>query len=190
MTGTTNQVTQLLLEAQQGKQEAVDQLLPLVYGELRRIAAAHLRRERDGHTLQPTALVHEAYLQLVGQRGLQWQSRAHFMGIAAYLMRQVLVAHARRRSAAKRAGVLVTLDESLAVGGDADVNILALNEALDALAQADPQRARIVELRYFGGLSIDEAAEVLGVSEATVERGWRTARAWLHRELTAGGRKA
>jgi RNA polymerase sigma factor (TIGR02999 family) len=190
MAGDPNEVTQLLLEAQRGDRGALDRLLPLVYAELRRIAASHLRREREGHTLQPTALVHEAYLQLVDERSLQWQNRAHFLGIAAYLMRQLLVAHARRRKASKRAGAHahVTLDEAVHGDGGAQADVLALNEALEALMQKDPQRARIVELRYFGGLSIEETAEVLGVGTATVERGWRTARAWLLRELTGGAR--
>jgi RNA polymerase sigma-70 factor, ECF subfamily len=153
------------------------------------MAAGQLRREREGHTLQPTALVHEAYLQLVGQENLNWENRAHFLGIAAHLMRQILVAHARRRRAAKRDGALVrvTLDDALRAPDETTVDVLALGEALDALASVDPMRARVVELRYFGGLSIDETAEVLGVGTATVERSWRTARAWLWRELAGGG---
>ena len=189
MADTMNQVTQLLLEAQKGDRGALDRLLPLVYAELRTIAARQLRRERGGHTLQPTALVHEAYLQLVGQSELQWQNRSHFLGIAAHLMRQILVHHARRRQASKRAGglVQVTLDDAMQKVGGIDVDVLALNEALDALAAKDARLARIVELRYFGGLSIPETAEVIGVGTATVEREWRAARAWLHRQLKDEG---
>jgi RNA polymerase sigma factor (TIGR02999 family) len=152
------------------------------------MAAGQLRRERREHTLQPTALVHEAYLQLVGQENLNWENRAHFLGIAAHLMRQILVSHARRRRAAKRDGglVRVTLAEELRASDETAVDVIALGEALDTLAKVDPLRARVVELRYFGGLNIDETAEALGVGTATVERAWRTARAWLWRELSRG----
>jgi RNA polymerase sigma factor (TIGR02999 family) len=185
MSGGANEVTQLLQDAQRGDRDAVDRLLPLVYAELRRVAARQLRREREGHTLQPTALVHEAYLELVGQRELAWQSRAHFIGIAAHLMRQILVRNARRRGAAKRAGglVQVPLDDAMPRAAGEDVDVVALHEALETLAAKDARLARIVELRYFGGLTIEETAEVIEVGTATVEREWRAARAWLRREL-------
>jgi RNA polymerase sigma factor (TIGR02999 family) len=186
MDGFPNEVTRLLVDIRKGDRDAVDRLLPILYSELRKIAASQLRRERSNHTLQPTALVHEAYVQLVGQQNLRWENRAHFLGIAAHLMRQILIVHARRRRAAKRDGGLlrVTLDDEIRAADQPEVDVLALDEALERLAVADPLRARVVELRYFGGLSIDETAEVLGVGTATVERSWRTARAWLWREMT------
>lgn len=185
--GGPDEVTRLLMEVQQGDRSALDRLLPLVYGELRNVAARQLRREREGHTLQPTALVHEAYLELAGQRRLQWQSRAHFIGIAAHLMRQILVHHGRRRRAAKRAGglVQVTLDDAVLGTKGQDIDVVALHEALEALGAKDARLARVVELRYFGGLTIEETAEVLDIGTATVEREWRAARAWLRRELDA-----
>ena len=157
----------------------------VVYAELRQLAAAYLRRERPGHTLQTTALIHEAYLKLVGQRHGRWQGRKHFYGIAARLMRQVLVEHARRHQAEKRGGgrVAVTLGHADEVAGSPEVDILAVHEALERLAAFDAQQARIVELRFFGGLSIEETAEALGVGHATVEREWGLARAWLRKEL-------
>ena len=181
----TTGVTELLVEVRQGSQEAVDRLLPLVYAELRRLAARQLRRERAGHTLQPTALVHEAYMELVDQENARWEDRAHFLNIAGYLMRQILVRHARRRLAGKREGahLRVTFEEAVRATAEPDADVIALNEALDALAAKDARMAKVVEMRYFAGLSIEETADVLGVGTATVEREWRTARAWLRREL-------
>lgn len=179
-------VTRLLVEWQNGDQQALDQLLPLVYGELRAIARRYLSRESRGHTLQSTALVHEAYLKLVGQRSVRWQNRAHFYGIAAQMMRRILVDHARRQHRAKRGGPATTLslDDTMAVAEpEAEVDLLALDEALTSLAAIDPRGARIVELRFFSGLTIEETAEVLVVSAGTVKRDWSTARAWLFREM-------
>jgi RNA polymerase sigma factor (TIGR02999 family) len=180
-------VTQLLAEWGGGDRAALDRLLPLVFDELRRLAASYLRRERAGHTLQPTALVNEAYLRLVDQEGAQWQNRAHFFGIAANLMRQILVDHARQRSADKRGGSQLqrlSLTQAERLVKQEELDVLALNEALERLAEFDPQQTRIVELKFFGGLTIEETAEVLGVSHATVEREWKLARAWLRRELS------
>jgi RNA polymerase sigma factor (TIGR02999 family) len=176
----------LLERARGGQEPAIEQLVPLVYGELRRIAARHLRRERPGGTLQATALVHEAYLRLLKDEDLSFQNRAHFFGIAARSMRQILVEHARARGAGKRGGERqrVTLDEGAAAVPGPDVDLLALNEALDRLAAVNPQHARIVELRFFGGLTNEEAAAALDVSPATVKRAWAVARAWLFRELS------
>jgi RNA polymerase sigma factor (TIGR02999 family) len=178
-------VTQLLERWGGGDRAALDELTPLVLGELRQLAAAYLRRERPDHTLQPTALVNEAYLRLVGQRQGRWQGRHHFYGIAARLMRQILVEHARRHGAEKRGGgrVAVSLAHADELAGSQEVDILDVHEALERLAAFDPQQARVVELRFFGGLSIEEAAEALGVGHATVEREWALARAWLRREL-------
>jgi RNA polymerase sigma factor (TIGR02999 family) len=161
---------------------APDHLLPIIYGELRRLAASYLRRERPGHTLQPTALVHEAYLRLLEQRQVDWSNRAQFMGLAAVMMRRILVNHARDRVARKRGGgaehVPLTL---LAEGiGVAEVNVIDLHEALERLSETDPRKGRIVELKFFGGSTTDEIAESLGVSAATVERDWKFARAWLY----------
>jgi RNA polymerase sigma factor (TIGR02999 family) len=182
-------VTELLLAWGGGDQDAFDKLLPLIYGELRRLAAHYLRRERPDHTLQPTALVHEAYLRLVDQTRAQWQNRAHFFGAAAQMMRRILVDHARQHKAAKRggSGQRVTLDEKVAFAPEREMDLLALEDALIKLEQVDPQKSRLVELRFFGGLSTEEAAEVLGVSPATVTRQWRAAKAWLLRELSRGG---
>ena len=179
-------ITQLLERWSGGDSSALDELTPLVYAELRQVAAAYLRRERPGHTLQATALVNEAYVRLVGQRRGRWQGRKHFYGIAARLMRQVLVEHARRHGAEKRGGgrSAVTLSHAEEVAGAPEVDVLAVHEALERLAAFDPQQARIVELRFFGGLSIEEAAEALGVGHATVEREWGLARAWLRKELS------
>jgi RNA polymerase sigma factor (TIGR02999 family) len=180
------EVTQLLIAWSSGHEEALTGLMPLVYDELRRLANHYLRRERPDHTLQPTALVHEAYLRLVDQPGVTWQNRAHFFGIAANLMRQVLVNHALSHKAAKRGGaeVKLPLDEAVSVTKQQDVDLVALDEALSRLAVLDPQQSRIVELRFFGGLTIEEAAEVLRISPATVKREWTTAKAWLHCVLT------
>ncbi len=179
-------VTQLLLDWNAGDQSALDRLMPLVYEELRRMAARQLRRERPEHTLQPTALVHEAWLRLVQTNRLTWQNRAHFLGVAAELMRRVLVDHARRRSAEMRGGgeTRLSLDEALGVSAQKEINLLALDDALTGLAALDPRQSRIVELKYFGGLAIEEIAEVVGISPATVKRDWQWARAWLQREIS------
>ncbi len=181
-------VTALLQAWSGGDQSALDKLIPLIYDELRRLAGHYLRRERIGHTLQPTALVHEAYLRLADQRQMEWQNRAHFFGAAAQVMRRILVDHARQHRATKRGGAehKVTLEEDVALSEQRDVNLLALDDALNKLAEIDLQKSRIVELRFFSGLSIDETAEVMEISEATVTRQWRTAKAWLHREISKG----
>lgn len=179
-------ITQLLIKWRHGDQAALDELLPQVYGELRRLANYYLRRERPDHTLQPTALVHEAYLRLVDATGIDWQNRAHFFGIAAVRMRHILVEHARSRQAAKRGGgeYRLSLGEADQLAEKRDVNLLALDDALQRLEGLDAQKARVVELRYFGGLTIEETAEVLQVSPATVKRDWSMARAWLRSELS------
>jgi RNA polymerase sigma factor (TIGR02999 family) len=185
----TPDVTGLLLAWRAGDATAGEQLLPAIYDELHRQAARAMRREDGAHTLQATALVHEAYLRLVDQRRVEWRSRAHFFGVAAQMMRRVLVDHARTRLAAKRGGALqrVTLS-GIDAGVDPTVSdeldVLALHDALERLAALDPEQARLVELRYFGGLGIEDTAEALGVSPATVKREWAVARAWLRRELT------
>jgi len=181
----SNNITHLLKEWSAGDRRALDRLTPLVYEELRHQAARYLRRERRGHTLQTTALIHEAYLRLIDANDVNWQSRAHFFAIAANLMRRILVEHARRRDADKRGGsqVRVQLDEALAVADEADIDLLAIDEALDRLAAIDPQQARVVELRFFSGLSVEETAAALGVSPKTVKRDWSVARAWLRREI-------
>jgi len=178
-------VTALLGDWSRGNRTALSQLLPLVYAELRRVAARQLRNERPDHTLQPTALVHEAYIRLVDQRQVDWQNRAHFFGVAAQVMRRILVDHARRHGANKRGqGVrCVSMDEAQDVAAPNEIPILALDHALDRLAKVDAELTRIVELRAFGGLTIEEAAHVLGVSPSTAKRDWRTAKAWLNREL-------
>jgi RNA polymerase sigma factor (TIGR02999 family) len=182
---SSEHVSKLLANWGRGDQDARDALIPLVYGELRRVARRYLRRERPDHTLQSAALVHEAYLRLVNQEAPEWQSRAHFFGVAAQLMRHILVDHARKRRAAKRgAGApLLTLDPQVALPQKQEVDLVALDEALNTLASIDPQRSRIVELRFFAGLSIEETALVLGISAATVSRDWATSRAWLQREM-------
>ncbi len=188
MTPSSRTVTQGLLAWRHGDQAALAQLLPLVYDELRQIAARALRRERADHTLQATALVHEAYLRLVDQSQAQWQNRAHFFGIAAQVMRRLLVDHARRQHTAKRGGAApkITLDAALGVADARTMDVVALDEALTTLAALDPQQSRIVELRFFGGLTIEETAEVVKVSPATVKRDWSIAKAWLYRELRTG----
>jgi len=169
-----------------GDEDALHRLLPLVYEELRRVAQRHLRRERPGHTLQTTALINEAYLRLVDQGAADVRDRSHFVGLTSHLMRQILVDHARARLARKRdGGCRITLAEDLALSEPGESDVLAVDEALSRLAVLDAQQARVVELRYFGGLSIRETSEALGVSEATVKRDWATARAWLHREIGA-----
>jgi len=185
-TRSSQGITQLLERWSQGDEEALDQLMPLVYDELHRLAGAYLRSERREHTLQPTALVNEAYLKLVRQRNIQWQNRAQFFGVAAQLMRRILVDHARANSADKRGGdrVNVSLKNIGAFGTQPTTDVLALHDVLNRLAEIDPDQSRIVELRFFGGLTIEEAAEVMQVSHSTVEREWKIAKAWLKRELT------
>jgi len=184
---TPEGVTQLLLKWGNGDRAALDELMPLVYDELRRLAGGYLRRERSNHTLQPTALVNEAYLLLVDQRHAHWQNRAQFIGVAAQMMRRILVDHARAHTAAKRGGpnFTVALSQADQVAGRADMDLLAIHDALDRLAAIDPQQSRIVELRFFGGLTIEETAEVLKVSHATIERDWKMARAWLRRAVAS-----
>jgi RNA polymerase sigma factor (TIGR02999 family) len=179
-------ITQLLSEWNKGDREALDRMLPLVYDELRRMAARRLSGERSDHTLQPTALVHEAYLRLVEQERVNWQNRAQFYGVAAEMMRRILINHAKNRKAAKRGGtaVKVSLDETEKAAEKEDLKLLALDEALDHFAVDYPRQARVVELKYFMGLSIDEIGEVLKVEHATVERDWKFAQAWLHSELS------
>jgi RNA polymerase sigma-70 factor (ECF subfamily) len=179
-------VTQLLDQWTGGDRQALDALIPLVESELKRIAGAHLARERPNHTLQPTALVNEAYLQLVDQRSARWQSRAHFLAVAAQFMRRILVDHARRRNYQKRGGeqAHVPIDDDLLLSPERDPHLIALDEALELLAKKDARKARVAELRYFAGLNVMETAAVLEISEATVHREWRFVRAWLHRELT------
>jgi RNA polymerase sigma factor (TIGR02999 family) len=186
MTSTPEEITQLLIAWNQGDQRARDELMPLIYNELRRLARGYLRRERPDHTLQPTALVHEAFLRLIDQRRVNWQNRAHFFGAAARLMRQILINHAEARRAAKRGGEAerVSLHDVDRFTVEPEVDLVALNEALEGLEQIDPSQCRIVEMRYFSGLTIEEIAEVVGVSPATVKREWSTARAWLRRELS------
>ncbi|MCP9495266.1 MAG: sigma-70 family RNA polymerase sigma factor [Pyrinomonadaceae bacterium MAG19_C2-C3] len=178
---SSNEVTQLLVQLTGGNRAVLDQLLPLIYDELRRLASGYLRRERSSHTLQPTALVHEAYLRLVDQRDVRWQNRAHFVGVAAQMMRRILVDHARKSGAEKRGGEFqkISLDENFDLSDERAAELIALDDALKTLAEIDEQKSRIVELRYFGGLSIEETAEVLGVSAPTVKRQWSMAKAWL-----------
>lgn len=182
-------VTALLTRWRDGDARALDELVPLVYVQLRQLADHYLRQERDGHTLQPTALVHEAYLRLAEQNQAGFNNRIHFYGAAANVMRRILVDHARRRLAAKRGAGVVTqpLDEALDAGIDPTIDFIALDEALTRLAAHSPNPARVVELRYFGGLSVDETATLLGVAPVTVKRHWAFARIWLHRELSLAG---
>lgn len=184
---TQPDITRILERWRSGEESALEELVPLVYKELRRMAANYLRRERHEQTLQPTALINEVFLRLIDQHEIKWQSRAHFFGIAARLMRQILVDRVRVRQAAKRGGVHYSLSLSKAdrIAGHPSVDLLALNLALHKLDQLDPQQVRIVELRFFGGLTIEESAEVLSVSHATLERQWKMARAWLRCELGA-----
>ena len=181
----TENVTQLLVKWAEGDEKALDKLMPLVYDELRRVASNYLRRERQNHTLQPTALVNEAYMKLVDQKA-HWQNRAQFYGVAAQLMRRILIDHARQHQAAKRGGThqqRLSITSARAIVDTPEVDLLAVHEALEELKQFDPQQERIVELRFFGGLSIDETAEVMGLGHATVERDWKMARAWLRKKL-------
>ena len=181
------EVTQLLVAASNGDRQALDEMLPLVYAELRRLAGGYLRDERGDHTLQPTALVHEAYLRLVNQRSVDWKNRAHFMGVAAQMMRRILVNHAEGKKAEKRGGGAekITLDHAVGAFEERDLDVLAVDLALARLATIDERKARIIELRFFAGLTTPEIAEVLGISTATIERDYTFARAWLHRELRA-----
>jgi RNA polymerase sigma factor (TIGR02999 family) len=178
-------VTALLLDWSRGDPAALDRLLPVVYAELRRMAARQLRGERVGHTLQPTALVHELYLRIVDQRQVDWHNRAHFFGVAANVMRRILVDHARRRKAGKRGdgAPCLSIDDAREIPASSEMPILALDHALARLEKIDPELAKVVELRAFGGLTIEEAAQVLEVSPSTAKRDWRTAKAWLIREL-------
>lgn len=178
-------ITQLLMRWSNGDKAALDELMPLVYGELRRLANRYLRRERLDHTLQPTALVHEAYLRLVDQENLTWQNRAQFFGMAATLMRNILVDRARLHKAAKRGGeqYKLSLSEADRISSRPDIDLVALDDALTRLAAIKPQHSQVVELRFFGGLTVEEVAEVLEVSRATVERQWSFARSWLRREM-------
>jgi RNA polymerase sigma factor (TIGR02999 family) len=189
VTTSAKGVTELLVLWRQGDRAAQERLMGLVYDDLRRRAAGYLRRERAGHTLQPTALVHEAYVRLIGQDRVAWQNRAHFLAIAASMMRRVLMDHGRRQKAGKRGGSgrRVTLDEGFSPVAPRGLDLLALDEALGELAALDEQQARIVELRAFGGLSVEETAEALGISPATVKRHWAFALAWLQRRLRAEG---
>jgi RNA polymerase sigma-70 factor (ECF subfamily) len=182
-------ITEWLVLHRGGSREALDRLMPVLYDELRAMAARVLRAERPDHTLEPSALVNEVYLRLIGQRDVTWQNRAHFRGVAAAAMRRVLVDHARKRLREKRGGggLRVSLTQAEGLAGEESVESLALDEALERLRELDEQQARIVELRYFGGLSIEETAEVVGVSPMTVKRDWAMARAWLHSRLRGGG---
>jgi RNA polymerase sigma factor (TIGR02999 family) len=183
---SSENVSQLLVKWGEGDKAALDKLMPLVHSELRRLASNYLRRERQNHTLQPTALVNEAYLKLIDQKNARWQNRAHFYGVAAQLMRRILVDHARQHQAAKRGGTnqqRLSITSARAIAEAPEVDVLAVHEALEELKQFDPQQERIVELRFFGGLSIDETAEVMGIGHATVERDWKMARAWLRQKL-------
>ena len=187
MTNDKDDVTQLLKAMQTGEPSAAERLLPLVYAELHRLAASYMRRERQGHTLQPTALIHEAYLRLA-KRDVDWQNREHFFGVAANAMRRVLVDHARARAAEMRGGGLkrVELEEGMAVSGGGVEDLLALDEALSGLAEVNARQARIVELRYFGGLSVEQVAAILAIAPRSVKRDWALARIWLLNKL--GGR--
>jgi len=186
MSADSENVTQLLQDWSQGNQQALEELLPLIYNELRKMAHSFLYRERTGHTLQTTALVHEAYLKLIDQKDARWQNRSHFFAIAAQAMRRILIDSARRHAAMKRGGPQekLSLDEVPDLSQEPNTKLLALDEALNALAEIDPEQSRIVELRYFGGLTIEETAEVMKSSPATVKREWAMARAWLHQTLT------
>jgi len=188
MSSDADNVSRLLADWGNGNQDALEELVPLIYKELRNLAHNFLYRERPGHTLQTTALVHEAYLKLIDQNDARWQNRAHFFAIAAQAMRRILIDSARKHAAAKRGGPQekLSLDEVADIALEPDIDLLKLDEALNELAKIDLRQSRIVELRYFGGLTIEETAEVISVSPATVKREWMMARAWLHQELTDG----
>ena len=177
--------TQLLVNWRNGDKRALDQMTPVLYEELRRLARHFLAAERPDHTLQPTALVHEAYMRLVDQRSVDWKNRAHFLGVAASMMRRILINHARANQAAKREGFTraIALEDALGVFTNPQIDVLELNHALQQLTHLDPQQGRVVELRYFGGLTIEETAEVMGISPATVKREWGTARLWLMQQI-------
>jgi RNA polymerase sigma factor (TIGR02999 family) len=185
-THSQKEITQLLLAWSEGDRAALDQLTPLVYEELRRLAKRYMGQERPGHTLQTTALVNEAYLRLIDTSQVRWQNRAHFLAVSAQLMRRILVDFARARRQLKRGGEVrrVSLEEALVVSAEPDADLVALDDALSALSALDPRQSRVVELRFFGGLSVEETAEALNISETTVRRDWTLARAWLHRELS------
>lgn len=187
MTAPPPHVTGLLQQWREGDEEALGQLLPLVHDTLHRLAHRYVNRERRGHTLQTTALVNEAFLKLVGQQEVDWENRAHFFAVSAQVMRHILVDYARQRAAGKRGGELrhVTLDADVAISDERSAELVALDDALAALEKINPRGSKVVELRYFGGMSNPEAAEVLRISETTVERDWRLAKAWLYRELKA-----
>jgi RNA polymerase sigma factor (TIGR02999 family) len=180
-------VTRLLRQLRSGEQDAAGKLISAVYGELRQVATRALCSERSGHTLQPTALVHEAFLKLAASAGVEWRDRAHFFGVAARLMREILVDYARKRGAAKRgSGLRITLDDSLLISQDRLADVVAIDQVVRRLEALDPRQGQIVELRFFGGLSVEEIAEVMQISTPTVKREWQSAKAWLHRELTRG----
>ncbi len=185
MERASGEITRLLQEWTNGREQALDHLVPQIHRELRKLAASYLRKERPDHTLQPTALVNEAFIKLIDQRAVKWQNRAHFFGIAAQAMRRILVDHARAHGASKRGdGVRnVAFDDAIMIGGTVDIDLLALDEALTRLAAIDPQQSRVVELRFFGGLTMEETAEVMHISPATVGREWRMAKAWLFAEI-------
>jgi RNA polymerase sigma factor (TIGR02999 family) len=182
---SSENLTQLLMDWSDGDAQALEKLTRLVYRDLHRLAERYLRSESPNHTLQSTALVHEAYLRLIDQRNTRWQNRAHFFGISAQLIRRILVDYARARKAGKRGGYAakLQLDEAMAVSDEQTLDLVVLDDCLKALAEIDPQQARIVELRYFAGLTVEETAEVMHISPTTVKREWRLARAWLHREI-------
>ena len=183
----TGEVSCLLIAWSEGDQAALERLTPIVYNELRRMAARYMRNERPGHTLQSTALVHEAYARLVDYKRMQWQNRAHFFAIAAQLMRRILVEHARHHGVKRGAGIRhISLDEAPMLAARGDPDLVALDDAMSDLARLDPRKVQVVEMRYFGGLSVEETAEVLKISAITVKRDWSTARTWLYRELTDG----
>jgi RNA polymerase sigma factor (TIGR02999 family) len=186
MPQTAENITELLVGYSRGDKDALDKLMPIVYDELRRQAARYLRREQVGHTLQTTALIHEAYVRLVDQHNVQWQNRAHFFGIAAQMMRRILVDHARTKKRAKRggSGIRVSLADANVAVASQDLDVVAVDEALNRLAEIDEQQSRVVELRFFSGLTVEETAAVMGISPATVKRDWSMAKAWLHRELS------
>ncbi|MGH9843311.1 MAG: sigma-70 family RNA polymerase sigma factor [Blastocatellia bacterium] len=186
MDSSTHEVTQWLVEWSNGDKAALDKLMPLVYGELRQMARRHMSRQSPGHTLQTTALINEAFIKLVGQEEKHWQNRSHFFGVAAQAMRHILVDYARSKQYAKRGGGAqqVSLDEAMAVTDERVAELIALDDALNELAKLDPRKSRVVELRYFAGLSVEETSEVLKVSAVTVMRDWSMAKAWLRRELS------
>lgn len=181
-------VTTLLLEWSQGSQAALEQVTPLIYDQLRLLAARQLRRERPGHTLQSTALVHEAYLKLIDQQRVQWHDREHFFAVASQMIRRILVSYARSRNSIKRGRgrTMLTFNDVSSPGATSEIDLIALDDALERLSRLDPQQGRIIELRFFGGVSIQGTANLLGISTATVNRDWKLARAWLHRELDRG----